>query len=236
VTTRSPAEPAGLPTRWPAIVTLVLLVSACTGAVRPAQSQPISPSVPAASPASAPGSPSPSSPTLAPVATFPLMDGVFASPWYGYTVSYPSGWQTTAGAGPWPLKTSLGHGDPHLDVVRGTVGRDEVRFIGASQALPEGTTIDVFRSWASPESCQALDPIPTPFMVGGATALFSLNGCRSLAELGGLIWDVEIVSGGRGYDFTVDGPLSSAEVAAWLTAIKLEPASAPTGSAAPNPP
>jgi hypothetical protein len=161
---------------------------------------------------------------------FRVMAGVFESPWYGYSAHYPSGWQTAPGAGPWPPKTELRHNDPHLDVIRGPVDDSEARFVAASQALPEGMTLEAFRSWASPETCPATDPIPAPVLVGGAEALISLNGCESLAELGGLIWDVEVISGGRGYDFTVDGHITSAEAAAWLASIELEPASVPMES------
>jgi hypothetical protein len=66
-------------------------------------------------------------------------------------------------------------------------------------------------------------------------AVVSINGCPALAELGGSIYDVEVIAGGRGYTFTLDGHLTTADALAWLAAIKLEPASAPTGSAAPSP-
>ena len=229
-------EPARTLGRWLGLVAIVIIAGACTSATRSTPTPQVAPSVAAPSAASAPPRVTTSStPRPSPAATMPPMDAVFESPWYGYSVAYPNGWQTTPGDGPWPLNTNLRHDDPHLDVIIGPVGSREARFVAASQALPAGTTIDTFRSWASPGGCAPRDPIPTPLIVGGAEALISLNGCHSLAELGGLIYDVEVVSGGRGYDFTIDGPIDSAQAASWLATIKLGPASAPSGSSSPSP-
>jgi hypothetical protein len=127
-----------------------------------------------------------------------------------------------------------------------------MRFSGASIALPSGMTMDQFRAFASPLSspfnadpCTPVAPVPVPVMIndqanpGGSPkpveAVVSINGCDALAEFGGYIYDVEVIAGARGYTFTLDGHLTTADALAWLATIKLQPASAPAGSAAPSP-
>jgi hypothetical protein len=112
--------------------------------------------------------------------------------------------------------------------------------------------MDQFRAFASPLSspfnsdpCTPVAPLPTPVTIAyraspgssvqSAEAVVSINGCDALAELGGHIYDVDAIAGGRGYTFTIDGHITTADALAWLATITLEPASAPTGSAAPSP-
>lgn len=179
-------------------------------------------------------SPSPIA-TVAPspgLATMPPLSATFVSPWYGYQVKYPVGWQTTPGQGPWPVGLNLEHLDPHLDEIRGPIGGRMARIVGASVALPAGMGLEGFRAFASPQAsvCKSVDPLAEPLRVDGVAATISLNGCTSLSELNGLIWDVVLVTGGRGYDFTLDGFLTAAEAQAWLDGITLEPATAPPPS------
>jgi hypothetical protein len=62
----------------------------------------------------------------------------------------------------------------------------------------------------------------------------SINGCGALAELGGHVYDLEVIAGGRGYEFTLDGEISSADALAWLATITLEPARAAAATGAPS--
>lgn len=164
------------------------------------------------------------------------LDATFVSPWYGYSVRYPEGWVVSSGGGPWPLGENLMHGNPHLDEIVSPAGIGRMRLVGASIALPAGMTMDGFRAFASPPiACEAKAPLPDPVLIDGVQALVSLNGCASLSNLGGNIYDLLVIKGGRGYDFTLDGDLTAAEAVAWLATIHLEPDRAPTGSAAPSP-
>jgi hypothetical protein len=204
------------------------------------------PPEPSSSPAASPAARATSTPT----ATMPALSVAFVSPWYGYSVQAPTGalpnekvtrpgqWVITPGQGPWPLLLNLMHGDPHLDEIRGPVGTHEGRFVGASVALPEGMDLAAFRAWASPsgQTCRLLDPLQEPLTIDGVQATMSLNGCASLSALGGTIYDVVLVDGGRGYDFTIDGYVSSTEALAWLHTISLDPAAAPPASPAPPSP
>ncbi|HJW22016.1 MAG TPA: hypothetical protein VJ506_06280, partial [Candidatus Limnocylindrales bacterium] len=65
-------------------------------------------------------------------------------------------------------------------------------------------------------------------------AVVSINGCDALAELGGYIYGVEVIAGGRGYTFTIDGHITTGDALTWLGSITLEPASAPAESQAPS--
>jgi hypothetical protein len=179
--------------------------------------------------ASAAVSPS-ASPTPTPTSrsTLPPLDGQFTSPWYGYQVHYPTIWQVTAGQGPWPVGANLPHGDVRLDQLMQS-GPNSARFVGVSVKLPKGMTLDGFIAFASPQegpACDSVDALPAQVTVDGVEARVSLNGCLSASELHGLIWDVDLVSGGRGYDFTIDGHLTAAEALQLLNGVTLQPASA----------
>jgi hypothetical protein len=195
---------------------------------------------------------SPSSSAASSAPPLPTLDATFTSPSYGYQVKYPTGWTVTRGIGPWPPGTERFPGDPVSDAIVTPSGTYRVRLSGASIALPSGTTMDQFRAFASPLSspfnsdpCAPVAPLPVPVMIDdqaspGASArpveaVVSINGCNALAELGGYIYDVEVIAGGRGYTFTLDGQLSTADALAWLATIQLEPDSVPTGSSVPSP-
>jgi hypothetical protein len=156
----------------------------------------------------------------------PKLTATFVSPWYGYSVGYPMTWMTTKGKGPWPPGQVLRHDDPRLDVIEGSTEAGQVRFVAASQPVPAGTTARQFGSTENPFSCPPGDRLPKALTVDGAPAFVTLNGCPSEGGLGGLIWDVVVISGDRGYDFTIDGALESTGAAAWLASIRLHPTSA----------
>jgi hypothetical protein len=199
------------------------------------------------------GGPGPSAVPSTPASPPPLptLNATFISPSYGYQIGYPTGWTVTNGTGPWPAGTSREPGNPVSDAIVTPSGAFRMRVSGASIALPSGMTMDQFRAFASPFSspfngdpCTPVAPLPVPVMINyqanpGNTekvaAVVSINGCYALAELGGYIYDVEVIAGGRGYTFTLDGLLTTADALAWLATITLEPASAPTGSAVPSP-
>ena len=197
-------------------------------------------------------SPSPVPSTPVPAPPLPTLDATFISPSYGFKVGYPTGWTVTPGTGPWPPDTARYPGNPVSDSIVRPAGGDQVRLSGASIALSSGMTMDQFRAFASPFSapfnsdpCTPVAPLPVPVMIdyqanpgAGAQpveAVVSINGCDAQAELGGYIYDVEVIAGGRGYTFTLDGHITTSDALEWLAAITLEPASAPTGSATPSP-
>jgi hypothetical protein len=197
--------------RLAATVVMAALAAAC--ASNPA------PSTPAA------GS-SISSATAVASPALPQLATAFVSPWYGYSVRYPMTWTTTDGKGPWPPGKVLRHDDPRLDVIEGSTDAGQVRFVAASQPVPAGTSARGFGNAENSFSCPPGDALPKALTIDGAPAFVTLDGCPSEGGLGGLIWDVVVISGGRGYDFTIDGALESPDAAAWLASIQLHPSSA----------
>lgn len=182
----------------------------------------------------------------------PTLDTTFVSPSYGFELRYPAGWTVNRGHGPWPFGTTLGPGDSLTDSIVTPGGLYRMRISGVSIALPAGTTMEAFRAFASPYSapfqpdpCPPIAPLPTPVLIDvqsapgknptKVAAVVSINGCDALAELGGHVYDIEVIAGGRGYEFTLDGHLTPRDALAWLATIKLDPANAAAASAAPSP-
>jgi hypothetical protein len=182
----------------------------------------------------------------------PRLDATFVSPSNGFLVGYPTGWKVTLGTGNWPFGTELRPGNPVSDAIVTPSGTLRVRLSGASLALPDGMTMDQFRAFAGPYGspfpsgpCDPVAPLPTPLTLNaqvgpGASlqpvpAVVSINGCDALAELGGHIYSVEVIAGGRGFTFTIDGHITTADALAWLATIRLDPASAPVATGAPSP-
>jgi hypothetical protein len=194
--------------------------------------------------------PSPTTPASAP--PLPALDATFVSKSYGYQVKYPTGWTVSYGAAPWAVGTTLGPGNPTDDGIVTPSGVHRMRISAASLALPKGMTMEAFRAFASPYSapfqsdpCPPLAPLPVPLMLDyqarpGASpqkveAVVSINGCAALAELGGSIYDIEVIADGRGYEFLLDGEITVPDALAWLATIELQPASVPTRTAPPSP-
>jgi hypothetical protein len=228
-----------------AVAVVAVGVLALFGLPRGSGPGPASVPSPSSVPSSAPSIPA-SEPPL------PTLNATFTSRSYGYQVKYPTGWTVTQGTGPWPPGTERFPGDPISDAIVTPSGTYRVRLSGASIALPSGMTMDQFRAFASPLSspfnsdpCSPVAPLPVPLKINDqanaaaspqpVAAVVGINGCDALAELGGYIYDVEVIGGGRGYTFTLDGHITTADALAWLATIKLEPASAPAGSAVPSP-
>jgi hypothetical protein len=200
------------------------------------------------------GGPSPTTiPSPAPFGLpLPNLDATFVSPAYGYQIRYPTAWTVTRGTPPWAVGTGLMPDNPTTDKILSPVGTQRVRLSGASLLLPSGTTIDAFRRNAvplaspfNPSPCTPVAPLQGSVLLNVQTssgaspqqvqAVVSINGCDALAELGGHVYDVEAIAGGRGYEFTIDGEITAADALAWLDTITLDPASAPVASASPSP-
>ena len=199
------------------------------------------------------GGPSPSAPPSPSPFGLPLppLDATFVSPAYGYQIRYPTDWSVRPGTPPWEVGVGLMPDNPTSDKILSPVGPDRMRISAASLLLPSGMTIDAFRANAAPLAgpsnttpCTPIAPLSGPVLLEGQTspgaspqqvqAVVSINGCGALAELGGHVYDLEVIAGGRGYEFTLDGEISSADALAWLATITLEPARAAAATGAPS--
>lgn len=58
---------------------------------------------------------------------------------------------------------------------------------------------------------------------GDGLGLIDLNGCDGLGRLGGKVFDVVIVAGGRGYNFTMEGDVTRSLLLAMLATVKFQP-------------
>jgi hypothetical protein len=62
--------------------------------------------------------------------------------------------------------------------------------------------------------------------LGRSDATIDLNGCRGMGRLGGRIFDLVVVVGGRAYNFTTEGEIDRDFLDALLATIEFDPSSA----------
>lgn len=216
-----------------AIVTLSI-VGACTGSSSEAVPSTSLPS--AASTSSSPSSDRPTAtatstpiapsqaPSLMPSPSpmlVPPFNQTFRSPTMGYTVRYPNGWTVFKASERWLPGT-----DDRWDAPNGDrIESGDAGFRGGSQPLLPGQTaqawIDAYMSTQA-TGCGEREEIP----LAGTLATIGLNGCGGLGRLGGRVYDVVLVKGGRAYNFTMEGAVDLPFLLAILATIKFDPSSA----------
>jgi hypothetical protein len=157
----------------------------------------------------------------------PLTESV-RSPFMGYTVKYPEGWTPVAATELWVPGASNFWDDPVGDRIES----DVAGFRGTSQALAPGQSpqawLDAYLA-TSPTGCGEREEVS----VAGQTATIDLNGCHGQGRLGGRVFDLVLVAGGRGYNFTMEGEVDHAMLLAMLATVSLDPASAALASSSP---
>jgi hypothetical protein len=149
----------------------------------------------------------------------PELTETFVSPTMQFSVRYPSGWTVTPGTEPWlPGATSFWD-DPDGDRLEG----DGAGFRATSQALEAGQTatawLDAYLRSARPFSCGDLEQVP----VGDQSGTMDLNGCAGKGRLGGRVWDVALVVGGRGYNITMEGTVDRPFLLAMRASVRFLP-------------
>ena len=175
---------------------------------------------------STPASPSPSS-SFVPAAEVPALTAAFTSPLMGYSVMYPTGWTPTAATEAWLPGASNFWDDPVGDRLESATAG----FRGTSQPLASGQTPEQWLEEYLAGSPSCGDPEQVP--VADEMGTVDLNGCAGQGRLGGRVFDVAVVSGDRGYNFTMEGEVDHAFFLAMLAAVTLEPASAVDSSSPP---
>jgi hypothetical protein len=127
------------------------------------------------------------------------LTATFTSPTMGYSVKYPAGWTITPATQRWPLRHTSYWDTPDGDRLEGR----SVGFRGSSQALAPGesaaTWIDDYIKSSLP--CGTEEQVP----VGDQRGTVDLNDCPGQGRLGGRVFDLAVVVGGRGYNFTMEG-------------------------------
>jgi hypothetical protein len=153
--------------------------------------------------------------------TLPPLSQTFNSPLMGYTVEYPAGWMATPATDLWVPDASNFWDDPVGDRLESSVAG----FRGTSQLLSKGESAEQWvRAYMAlePTGCGKREQVP----VGGQVGTIGLNGCAGQGRLGGKVFDLVVVSGNRGYNFTMEGKVDRDFLLAMLTTVKLDAKSA----------
>lgn len=165
----------------------------------------------------------------APPESIPPLTARFTSPRNGYAVVVPASWTAIPASQAWLPGTPNGWGsavnDELIDPAR------QVRFMGTSQPLASGQSgaewVQAYVDRNTP--CTGEGPTPEQTLIGGQPGTIDQNGCLSAHDprsLGGRVYDVVVVVGGRGYNFEMDGQVDHAYLLAVLATITFNPASA----------
>ena len=146
----------------------------------------------------------------------------------GYSVDYPDGWTPIAATDQWVPGASNYWDDPVGDRIES----DTAGFRGTSQPFTEGQSsnewLDAYLA-SAPTGCGEREEV----LVDGQTAIIDMNGCGGLGRLGGRVFDLVVVAGDRGYNFTMEGEVDHALLMAMLATLSLDPAGAEPASANP---
>ena len=126
----------------------------------------------------------------------------------------------TKASEPWRVGASEFWDDPNGDRIESA----DAGFRGGSQKLAQGETPEAWLDayLADSPSCGVREQIP----LGGGQATIDLNGCQGQGRLGGRVYDVVVVIGGRGFNFTMEGDVDHEFLLAMLATVTFDPASA----------
>lgn len=144
----------------------------------------------------------------------------FTSPTMGFSVRYPAGWTITPASQRWSLRHTSFWDTPDGDRLEG----NGAGFRGTSQALASGesaaTWMDDYIKSSMP--CGTEEQVA----VGDHTGTVDLNDCTGMGRLGGRVYDLAVVVGGRGYNFTMEGQVDRTFWLAMLATVTFTPQSA----------
>jgi len=165
-------------------------------------------------------SPTPTSATSPSSGANRSLTATFTSPTMGYSVRYPAGWTITPASQRWPLRHTSFWDTPDGDRLEGR----SVGFRGTSQPLAPGESaaawMDDYIKSSMP--CGTEEQVP----VGDHTGTVDLNDCTGMGRLGGRVYDLAVVVGGRGYNFTMEGQVDHTFWLAVLATVTFTPKSA----------
>jgi hypothetical protein len=188
------------------IVAIAVLVSmGSCGSSTPASNTPRSSSPVAAVPSSV---------------VIPALSMTFTSPTMGYSVRYPAGWTVTLATDSWPLGKTSFWDTPDGDRLEGYAAG----FRGTSQALAPGQSPSqwIAEYIGTSYTCGTEEQVP----VGDQMGTIDLNDCPGAGRLGGRVFDIAVVAGGRGYNFTMEGRVDRAFFLAMLATVTFSPQTA----------
>jgi len=187
---------------------VLLLVASCGPSTPPSNA--LSSSSPVAKASTSVSSPIP----------IPTLSKTFTSPMMGYSVKHPGGWAITRATERWvPGRTSYWD-TPDGDRLEG----DSAGFRGTSQALASGQSASqwIAEYITTSRPCGNQEQVS----VGGQVGMIDLNDCAGFGRLGGRVFDLVVVAGGRGYNFTMEGRVDRNFFLAVLGTVTFSPQSA----------
>ncbi len=196
---------------------MVCLLAACastaspTGSVflPPARTETTAPEAAAPSQAIASQAPIASQGAIA----IPRLAATFVSPRMAYSVRYPADWTTSPATKEWLPDSPNFWDDPVGDRLEGR----SVGFRGTSQALPAGESAEAWMRTYLESGPNCGDVVQVP--VGGRSGTIDMDGCAGQGRLRGRVFDLAIVVGGRGYNFTMEGDADHAFFLAMLATV-----------------
>jgi hypothetical protein len=146
---------------------------------------------------------------------WPPLSETYASNLMRYSVNYPTGWDITPATQTWHGEWG-NWGQPDIDHLDG----NHVAFWGTSQPLGPGQSATKWTNRylvaVGGNKCGVQERVS----VAGHVGVIDLNGCTS-SELPGRVYDVVIVAGRRGYNFSMEGVVDRAFFLAMLATVKL---------------
>jgi hypothetical protein len=218
-----------------AIVAVIVLGRPATPDVGASPSPAVTPSAaatPVASPSEAVVAPTP------PTVVIPEFDALFTSATHGFSISYPSTWSIQPAARPWvSTEGMLSYRSDQND----RLGDAAVLLRGNSQKIPSAWSdqdwLDWYASYFDDQlwRCVPFSPSRAQVHIGAAVGLVNLDGCpiESASGMspyeGGVVYDVFVVVGGRGYGFLLSGAVDRAYLDAILATVEFQPDAATGG-------
>jgi hypothetical protein len=167
-----------------------------------------------------------STPPSASVAGLGLLDASWVSHRHGYSIGYPGTWTATPASADWRQGKRTLWGDPALDTLAGT----DARFVAASQPLAGGKSADDWYTdycvinGGSSLDCGSATSRWQPIQIGGVSGYLDSDGEHSPPNgiaADGIVFDAVVVSGGRGYEFTLDGNVDRKSFDRMMSSVEL---------------
>jgi len=135
----------------------------------------------------------------------------------GLLSEVPGRVKVTVASQSWPLGKTSYWDTPDGDRMES----DSAGFRGTSQALAAGQSEAEWISQyiASSMPCGNREQVP----VGAFVGTIDLNDCPGMGRLGGRVFDIAVVAGGRGYNFTMEGQVDRNFFLAMLATVTFTP-------------
>jgi hypothetical protein len=145
----------------------------------------------------------------------PVPSETYVSILMHYSVNYPADWAVTPATQLWNGEWG-NWGQPDIDHLDGKY----LAFWGTSQPLRPGQSatkwMNQYLAAVASNKCGVQEHVA----VAGHAGVIDLNGCNS-TELPGRVYDVVVVAGGRGYNFSMEGSVDHPLLLAMLATVKL---------------